>query len=113
MTQSGILQQVDFFRGLNADQLAELNRITAEEQYSTGDIICQQGDIADNFYILSKGEVEVVHIEEDGTEKHLAVLEPGQYFGEVGILNQGRRIAGRHLCHASAWLQAVKESFVR
>jgi hypothetical protein len=78
---------------LSKEQLVSTTPHLDRQVYQQGEVIIQQGDVADNFYILSKGEVEVVHIEKDGSEKQLAVLEPGQYFGEVGILSQGRRIA--------------------
>lgn len=61
--------------------------------FNKGDIIVKQGDIADRFYIISKGRVDVIHENKDGSEEHIAELHHGQYFGEVGLMNNTKRIA--------------------
>lgn len=67
----------------------QLERLT----FHNGDVIIKQGDVADRFYILSHGEAEVIHENRDGSEEKIATLSPGQYFGEVGIMNHSKRIA--------------------
>jgi CRP-like cAMP-binding protein len=93
MSQMETLQQVDFFRGLDDSQLAELNRITAEEHYSQGAVICQQGDVADSFYIIGQGQAEVRLQERDGTQQALVYLGTGQVIGEMTLVDEGLRSA--------------------
>jgi hypothetical protein len=62
-------------------------------KYSTGQMVFEQGDTPDRFYIISRGEVEVIRRKRDGSEKILAVLHPGDYFGEIGLLTEARRNA--------------------
>ena len=62
-------------------------------KYSAGQIVFEQGDAPDRFYIISSGEVEVIRRKRDGSEKILAVLHPGDYFGEIGLLTEARRNA--------------------
>jgi len=62
-------------------------------KYSAGQMVFEQGDAPDRFYIISGGEVEVVRRRRDGREKILAVLHPGDYFGEIGLLTEARRNA--------------------
>ena len=63
-------------------------------RYKPGDTIITQGDVADSFYIISKGDVEVVYEDADGAEHSVAQMGVGKYFGEVGLVkNKGHRIA--------------------
>ena len=62
-------------------------------KYSAGQMVFEQGDAPDRFYIISSGEVEVIRRKRDGSEKVLAVLHPGDYFGEIGLLTEARRNA--------------------
>lgn len=52
------------------------------------EIITWPGDTADRLYIIERGEVEVVEYTSEGTEKLLAKLGPGEYFGEMAILDE-------------------------
>ncbi len=51
-------------------------------------MIIRQGDIATAFFIILKGEVEVVRAGQDGEEEKLAVRGRGHYFGEIGLLQE-------------------------
>ncbi len=93
MTQLEILQQVDFFRGLTDTQLAEINHITVEEAYHDGEIICQQGEVADTFYIVGQGQAEVRLQESNGTQQALVYLGIGQVIGEMTLVDEGLRSA--------------------
>ncbi|PYJ37117.1 MAG: hypothetical protein DME81_08585 [Verrucomicrobia bacterium] len=62
-------------------------------KYSAGQMVFEQGDAPDRFYIISSGEVEVIRRRRDGSEKILTVLHPGDYFGEIGLLTEARRNA--------------------
>jgi peroxiredoxin 2/4 len=59
----------------------------------TGDVIVAEGDPADRFYVIAKGEVTVSRRGPEGNEIELATLGPGQFFGEIGILAETRRTA--------------------
>ncbi len=53
--------------------------------------IVSEGDTADNFYIIAKGLVEIVGKNKFGATTRAAVLGEGDYFGEIALLNGGRR----------------------
>lgn len=60
--------------------------------YEPGDIIFNEGDVGDYFYIIVSGQVEVLRSKE-GQYIRLSVLSSGEYFGEMAILNDKKRSA--------------------
>ena len=70
-------------------ELDEIAGHTDHQVYPPGDVIIRQGDTATAFFILIKGEVEIVHTRQDGKEEHLNTLcKRGDYFGEIGLLQE-------------------------
>ncbi len=61
-----------------------------QEHYEPGDDIFRQGDLGDRLYIIIKGRCDVLRVI-DGREQTLANLGPGEYFGEMALLNQTTR----------------------
>jgi cytochrome P450/CRP-like cAMP-binding protein len=57
--------------------------------FAPGAAIVQQGDPSDRFYMIMRGQVDVVNSGPDGQETFLCTLAEGDYFGEIGLL-QGR-----------------------
>ena len=62
--------------------------------FSAGEIVFEQGAAADRFYIVENGEVEVIRSGPSGKEKVMATLRSGDFFGEIGLLSEARRMAG-------------------
>jgi CRP-like cAMP-binding protein len=63
------------------------------EQFPAGTDIIQQGDVPDKFYIITRGKVAIVLQPPDGLDAVIDHLGPGDFFGEVGLLHQSRRMA--------------------
>ncbi|HKC91941.1 MAG TPA: FAD-dependent oxidoreductase [Candidatus Limnocylindria bacterium] len=61
--------------------------------FAPGDVVVSEGDAADRFYMVIKGEAEASHREPDGSETVLNRFGPGDYFGEIGLLNDAPRTA--------------------
>lgn len=78
---------------LNKKQLVEISSRLDPLTYAPGATIFDQGDPADKFYIIVKGQVEIVIQYDSGQEITSAILGAGQYFGEGGLLENGRRNA--------------------
>lgn len=65
----------------------------AKLHYERDETIFNEGDIGDFLYIIVSGKVSVLKNKEDGTQEQIATLGPGEYFGEMALLNQNRRSA--------------------
>jgi NADH dehydrogenase len=68
------------------------SRGVTREHFEAGDDVFRQGDLGDRLYIIVKGAVEVVREEPSG-ETVLARLGPGEYFGEMALLQRTTRNA--------------------
>ena len=79
--------------GLSPEQVARLMPRVEPRRYPAGAPIIRQGDPADRFYILARGEVEVLNHHPSGEDIVLAVLGAGEYFGEVGLVQGRSRMA--------------------
>jgi sulfate-transporting ATPase len=75
------------------DQLAVVTRQLEPRTYTPGAPIIHQGEPADQFYIITKGQVEVLLHHPDGQAIVVTTLGAGQYFGEIGLLRGGARTA--------------------
>jgi ABC-type lipoprotein export system ATPase subunit len=70
--------------------------------YEPGAIIFKQGDPPDKFYIIIKGQVEIIIEHATGGEVIGAMLGSGQFFGEMGLLENKNRTATVRVSAASA-----------
>ncbi len=61
-------------------------------KYANGEVIVRQGEIGDCMYIIEAGKVEVV-LEKDDRELCVAVLGPGEFFGEMALIDGEARAA--------------------
>jgi ABC-type lipoprotein export system ATPase subunit len=78
---------------LSIDQLALVTRQLESRTYTPGAPIISQGETADQFYIITKGQVEVLLHQPNGPAIPVTTMSPGQYFGEIGLLRGGARTA--------------------
>lgn len=76
------------FTGLDAEQVQTVADQATEVDFPAGRVIARQGDIGTGFFIVADGLVRVVR---DG--EVIAMLGPGEFFGELSILDGQPRIA--------------------
>jgi hypothetical protein len=76
--------------GLHAEGLA---RQFKSEGHGVGDVLVKEGDPGDKFYILAQGKVEVTTRGLHGETLRIAVLGPGDYFGEIALIKDEPRTA--------------------
>ena len=82
------LRRVPLFAGLDRKELELLAKVAKEQRYEPGATIVQAGAGGHGLYIIKEGNVSVVR---DGQK--VASFGPGQFFGEVSVLDGGPRTA--------------------
>ena len=87
-----LLGQNHLFAGLSADYLKRLADIGVEETHGD-DFIFREGDRGDKFYLILDGAVRISRTVSGMGEEALAILRPGQSFGEMSLIDDAPRSA--------------------
>lgn len=89
------LSLLPFFRGLDASVLQEIAHLFHTETCAAGQSVIREGETGETFYLIARGRVEVTRRPADGTSEpiRLAVLEDGDHFGEIALLENVPRTA--------------------
>ena len=85
------LAQVPLFKRLDANELEHLAEEIDQVNYKAGETIFNEHDRGDALYILEEGNVRIWVYDEDVKEVTLAELKPGDFFGELAVLDRGER----------------------
>jgi CRP-like cAMP-binding protein len=80
------LKRINVFSGLSLGEMRELKRITRMVSYRKNEIIYLPGDPSDTVFLLKKGRVKISRLSEEGREATMAILDPGEIFGELEAL---------------------------
>ena len=82
------LAKVKLFRGCTRRELEALARITTDVTVPAGKVLCREGEIGHECFIVVEGEA-TVSIDGD----HVATVGSGGFFGELALLDGGQRVA--------------------
>jgi CRP-like cAMP-binding protein len=84
---------VQAFPALSERQLVRATRNLERKDYTPGSILLREGAPPDQFYIITRGQIEVLVEDSDGDRLTVAHMGRGQYFGEVELLRGGTNMA--------------------
>ncbi len=88
-----LLKKIHLFETLLEPELAKIDRLLKPETAASGTVIFKEGDPGDRCYIIVKGEVRISKFVPNIGEEALAVLKPGDYFGEMALIDNFPRSA--------------------
>ncbi len=77
-----IISEVKIFRNLNPHAKHEISLLAKQQVYEQNDYIVRQNGKTDDFYIITKGQVDVIKKDAKGKEALHIVLQRGDFFGE-------------------------------
>ncbi len=90
----GFFRGIVLFKGLRRHDLARLVRMMMQKSYAPGDIVFSEGDLGRAFFVVAKGLVEVTRRNAaTGQEQAVAQFGPGDFFGEMVLLDELPRSA--------------------
>ena len=107
------LKLVPFFTQLTQDEAAELADRLVLRRFSPGQIIFHLGDPGGLLYIITSGKVKISHSNPDGQEALLAILGPGDFFGDLSLLDSSPRSATAEAIEPTETLTLHGETFNR
>jgi len=87
------LEGIPLFSSVSVDDLSNLSRQFTRRHYRKGEIIFHKGDFGSTFHIINTGGVKLSIPSEEGGDVFLAHLGPGDFFGELALLDERPRSA--------------------
>src|SRR5438445_423213 len=81
------------FRQLSSEALDEISGLMVKESHKAGNTIFLEGERGDALYVVDSGKVRIWVRDGDGNDVTLSELEPGNFFGEMSVLDGGKRSA--------------------
>ncbi len=91
--KNDVLRQAPLFSALDDEAAAALRSSMGEIRLRRGEVLFHEGDPGDKLYIVTDGKVKLGRTSSDGRENLLAILGPGQMFGELSLFDPGPRSA--------------------
>ncbi|MCW2798977.1 MAG: Crp/Fnr family transcriptional regulator [Aeromicrobium sp.] len=88
-----VLRQAPLFSGLDDEVAQTLESSMASASLRRGEILFNEGDDGDQLYVVIEGKIKLGRTSPDGRENLLAILGPGQMFGELSFFDPGPRSA--------------------
>lgn len=90
MLQKDILRVNPLFEDLTDDDLDKVMEVIQQKEFSAGNEIFDETLSGRELYIILKGKVRIIKITREGERQILSVLKPGNFFGELSLLD-GRK----------------------
>lgn len=112
-TIANFLATVPLFKSLDAHEREHFAELVREKTYPKGSVILFEDDPGDALFIVRSGRVKVVLLSEDGREVILSLLDVGEYFGELSLIDDQPRSAHVIAMEESALLVLRREDFRR
>jgi CRP/FNR family transcriptional regulator, cyclic AMP receptor protein len=88
-----VLREAPLFRELDDEAAVALRASLTEARLRRGEVLFREGDSGDKLFIVTEGKVKLGKSSSDGRENLLAILGPGQMFGELSLFDPGPRSA--------------------
>jgi CRP-like cAMP-binding protein len=82
------LRRVPLFADLTKREVQQIARLFKERRFSEGQTVVQEGSGGAAFFVIESGEAKVFV---GGKER--STLKPGDYFGEIALIDEGTRMA--------------------
>ncbi|MEP6777992.1 MAG: DUF1003 domain-containing protein [Chthoniobacterales bacterium] len=106
------LRLVPLFRQLDEAALSELSGLIKTEEFSAGTYLFRAGDAANAMFLIRSGRVQIKLSDTEGCELILADLRPGEFFGELALLDGKPRSAHAVLVETSTLTVLSRATFL-
>lgn len=85
------LKHIRLFDGMSPSDMQEMEKITRMEEVKKRQPLYLPGDPSNNVYLLKQGRVKIANTAPSGKEVTFEILEPGDVFGELEVLEDAPR----------------------
>ncbi len=85
------LENFNLFENLDSKSMMELDKLIIDTETQTNEPVYFESDPSQTIYFLKKGRVKITKYLPDGSEKIIAIINPGEVFGEMAFLDEKER----------------------
>ena len=107
----GMLRNVPLVAVLDEVQLNALATVVSRRSFPKNRVVLQAGDPTDSLFIVITGRTRVQMADDEGKEVILAVLGPGDFFGEMGLIDDEPRAASVLTTESCEFVVITKDDF--
>jgi CRP-like cAMP-binding protein len=107
-----LLRRCPLFTDAEPDDLREVARHVRRRRFRRGEVIFHAGDPGDALHVVASGSVKIVLSSEIGEEAIIATLHPGDFFGELSLLDGAPRSATAAAVEATETVSLPRQTFL-
>ena len=111
MDEQELLRTVPIFAELSDPDIASLSRLATRRRYPKDTVVFFENEEGDFFFTITEGRIKVTILGDDGREVILSVLGPGDFFGEMALLDNEPRSATAIAVEESELLSLHRNDF--
>ena len=103
MDERELLRTVPIFAELSEEDVVSLARLTTRRRCPKDTVVFFENEEGDSFFMILEGRIKVTILGDDGREIILSMLGPGDFFGEMALLdNEDRKSTRLNSSHSRA-----------
>jgi CRP-like cAMP-binding protein len=81
------LHNVPIFADLGEAELSKIGKLGVRKKYKKGNIVVLEQEMGAALFVIVSGKVKIVRTDEDGREVIFSIFGPGEFFGEMSLLD--------------------------
>ena len=108
---TAVLKAVPLFSSFPEEQLRMLAQVVTRRSAARSTTVLAAGDLTDSLYIVLSGRLKVMMSDAEGKEVILSILGPGEFFGEMGLIDDSPRSASVVAIESCELLSIAKRDF--
>ncbi|HMI91392.1 MAG TPA: cyclic nucleotide-binding domain-containing protein [Polyangiales bacterium] len=105
------LASMNLFQGISSEGLDRIAAIAGEESHGLSSYVFREGEMGDKLYLILDGKVRISRELPGMGEEALAVLGPGESFGEMSLIDDTPRSADARVHERCRLLVITREAF--
>jgi len=109
LDSAAIIRQA--FKGVSDEELDALCRVVQVQAYPSNHTLCHEGEIEHVFYIVAEGQVAVTQKVSTDEQRMIALVNPGEFFGEMALIENKPRAASVTTLVPTTVLEISEEVF--
>ncbi|HEX8340504.1 MAG TPA: DUF1003 domain-containing protein [Tepidisphaeraceae bacterium] len=108
-----VLKKIPLLAKLNADEAARLSELLAGRSFKENEPVIWVGEPGEELFLINSGRVQVTSPDDQGRDVLLGTLGPGDFFGDVALLDGGPRTASVRTIEPAELCVLKRSDFLR